>query len=248
MLLKLIKHEFISSYRKYIPIYAVVLGVSLLTPLTYRIDHFSLIGIVSSALALIIGAMGIFTIYNLILSLGQRVYGNPGYLLFSLPVKTTDIIISKTIVNVIWVICTGLVALVAFSVFLSLITGASLFSVFDQTIGALFSNHPLLGIIYIAFGFVYIIYTIGFLMFIFALLNLIYKGEHKIVTGIILYFVLSNIIGLISIGVIGSFFGLTDILFINSQDILWMIGLYIIITAGLFYATYYMMDKKLDLQ
>ncbi|MBU1094233.1 MAG: hypothetical protein KKH01_07205 [Firmicutes bacterium] len=248
MLLKLIKHELISSYRKYLPIYAVVIIMSILSPATYRSSLLSLYGLASSALMLIIGAMGVYTIYNLILSLGLRVYGNPGYLLFSLPVKTRDIMISKAIVNAIWIICSGAFGLLAFSIFLNRFIGIDALDLIRELFSVLFQNDVMFGIIYIVFGFVYIFYIIAFLMFILALLNLIYKGEHKILTGIILYFVMSTVISFISVTIFGSLFGVTSTGLIQSYDMLWVMLYYLIITITLFLVTHYMMDKKLDLQ
>lgn len=99
MLVKLMKHEFIASYRTYLPVYLALYASSILIFLSYRIEAEMVGSLLIIVLSLLEGAMVIFTIYNLVISLGSRVYGKPGYLLFSIPVKTEKIMLAKFIVN-----------------------------------------------------------------------------------------------------------------------------------------------------
>lgn len=70
-------------------------------------------------------------------------------------------------------------------------------------------------------------------MFLFALLNLIYKGERKILIGILLYFALSftinNIISVFSLSVVGAFSGEN----ITFGSIWFIILIYFVVSAGL---------------
>lgn len=193
MLRKLIKHEFIASYRRYVPFYIALLALAVLNPLTSLTDDaFYINAILLSGAVIIVSVMSLFTIYNMIISLGRRVYGKPGYLLFTLPVKTIDIMLSKILVNLFWIICTVIISIITFAVTFYFFDGSFL-TVF-RMITLMFIENPMDGLILILALFIYALYSIAILMFLFSFLNLIYKGERKILMGLLIYFGMSIVI------------------------------------------------------
>jgi hypothetical protein len=247
MLRKLIKHEFFASYRRYLPFYITLLILALLNPLTnYSDDTFYLNAILLSGAVIIVSVMTLFTIYNMIISLGKRVYGKPGYLLFTLPVTTTDIMLSKIIVNFFWIICTVIVSIITFSVTFYFFDGS--FSSVFQMITLFFIENPMEGFVSILSLIIYALYSIATLMFLFSFLNLIYKGERKILMGILIYFGMSIVIDTVYQILVPHQEITTDLLSSTTYIDWTFIGVYGCITLVLYISTYYMMDRSLELQ
>ncbi|MDI6452531.1 hypothetical protein [Peloplasma aerotolerans] len=247
MLRKLIKHEFIASYRRYVPFYIALLGLAVLNPLTSLTDDaFYINAILLSGAVIIVSVMSLFTIYNMIISLGRRVYGKPGYLLFTLPVKTIDIMLSKILVNLFWIICTVIISIITFAVTFYFFDGSFL-TVF-RMITLMFIENPMDGLILILALFIYALYSIAILMFLFSFLNLIYKGERKILMGLLIYFGMSIVID--SVYQIFANYQDVSIDLLNSTTYIdWsFIGIYTLISSILYISTYYMMDRSLELQ
>jgi hypothetical protein len=247
MLRKLIKHEFIASYRRYVPFYIALLALAVLNPLTSLTDDaFYINAILLSGAIIIVSVMSLFTIYNMIISLGRRVYGKPGYLLFTLPVKTIDIMLSKILVNLFWIICTVIISIITFAVTFYFFDGSFL-TVF-RMITLMFIENPMDGLILILALFIYALYSIAILMFLFSFLNLIYKGERKILMGLLIYFGMSIVID----SVYQIFVNYQDVsidLLNSTTYIDWsFIGIYTLISSILYISTYYMMDRSLELQ
>ena len=112
MLGKLLKYELKAMGRIMIPLYGVILMVSVLLAFSMRLSMtagmrtlIEKLAIVSSVLLVVAVAASIVTM--LILTL-QRFYrnllGTEGYLMFTLPVSTADNILSKLISSMIWII------------------------------------------------------------------------------------------------------------------------------------------------
>lgn len=103
---------------------------------------------------------------------------------------------------------------------------------------------------FIVYGFVIIAYYISFFMFMFALLNLIYKGERNILIGILLYFglsfLISSIVNMLSLSVGGLLLGMGN--FGNIGFYWYIILIYAILGAGMLALTYHFMNKKMELQ
>ena len=132
MFVKLMKHEILASYRKFLPIYAAIIILSILTPLTRDINQNALFGSIMSITVLMMGAVYLFTFYTLIINLGQRVFGKPGYLLFTTPASTLEIIAAKTIINMLWLMLSAIVG--AFAIF------SFMFVAFDGQIWDIFEG------------------------------------------------------------------------------------------------------------
>jgi len=248
MLGKLMKHEFIASYRIYLPVYLALYVLSLLIFFSYRVNGDIISSLLLGVFFLLEGAVAVFIIYNLIVSLGVRVYGKPGYLLFSVPAKTHEIMLAKYIVNFIWIVASVFVSITALAISFSML---GILGTVSELLSYLWLSLNLTGlnvVMLIVFIIVLISYYIAFFMFLFALLNLIYKGERKILIGTLLYFALSfaikNIISVFSLSVVGAFSGEN----ITFGSIWFIILIYFVVSAGLVVLSYIFMNKKMELQ
>ncbi len=116
MLGKLLKHEFKQSARSVMLIYASAAAVILfvffgmLTKITW-------IGIVGSIVLYIVALVGIvMTLVSVIKNFYDTLYSNQGYLSFTLPVKCSNLLLSKVLVSMVWIILSFVLAGLCFLV------------------------------------------------------------------------------------------------------------------------------------
>lgn len=105
MLGKLLKNEVKYSARNIMTIYGCAVAMivfiffGLLTKITW-------IGIAGSAVLYIVAIIAvIMTLVSVIKNFYDTLYGNQGYLSFTLPVKCSSLLISKVIVSFLWITC-----------------------------------------------------------------------------------------------------------------------------------------------
>ncbi len=116
MLGKLMKHECKQSARSVMLIYASAAAVILfvffgmLTKITW-------IGILGSVVLYIVALVGvIMTLVSIIKNFYDTLYSNQGYLSFTLPVKGSNLLLSKVLVSVLWIILSFALAALCFLV------------------------------------------------------------------------------------------------------------------------------------
>lgn len=123
MLTKLMKYELKANSRLLIPLYIILLLMSLINRFSFSTQyHEGVIGFFSQFLIMtyascIFATLAITVIY-MIVRFYKNLLSDEGYLMFTLPVKTHQLITSKLIVTVFWIIISILAilfsALVAF--------------------------------------------------------------------------------------------------------------------------------------
>ncbi len=247
MLGKLMKHEILSSYRKFLPIYAGVIILTLLASFSYSLENVSAAATFVGLLFTLVGITMLFTLYTIIINLGQRVFGKPGYLLFTTPATTLEIMVSKVLINLLWFIVSIVVSLFAASLFILSAFRQNIFEILKQLIEFLMNN-PYETFTFATAGFVYAFYIIGMLFFLFALLNMIYKGEKKILIGILLYFAINQVAGLISSIFIGTYMSFSATFMTSINDVWVFTIIYGLLSVAFYVLTYLIIDKKLELQ
>ena len=129
MLKKLIKHEFKATYRFYVPVYiALAALVALACIFLTVIDHFDVNELflsITLPLGAIVGFLAIvFTVLSPYIFICLRFYRSTatreGYLTFTLPASTNQILFSKFLVSFLWAVLT--IAVTLFALFDSEIT------------------------------------------------------------------------------------------------------------------------------
>ena len=127
MLGKLLKHEFRATARTMLPMFGVVLVLSLLANLSFaRIADTDsgaldiLFGLFIVAFFLGLFTMGVMSLVVMIQRFYKNVLGDEGYLTLTLPVNVHEILWSKLIVSFVWFLATGLIAIAA--VFIAVFT------------------------------------------------------------------------------------------------------------------------------
>jgi hypothetical protein len=113
MLAKLIKYEFKSTMRIFLPLYGVILGFTLIRKLLdiLNIEFFFSDGIlVTTYLLMTIGIIALTFILG-ILRFYKNILGTEGYLMNTLPVKSWQLVFSKLFTSVSWFFASMLVLL-----------------------------------------------------------------------------------------------------------------------------------------
>lgn len=116
MLGKLIKYEFKSLLRIFLPLYAVMIALSSVIPTTDTFNDvgaFVVFALVVISTSIFIG-LAIFTI----LRFNSSLFGDEGYLMFTLPVKVETIILSKALTMFFYYFIAGLSGFISLSIIL----------------------------------------------------------------------------------------------------------------------------------
>lgn len=125
MLGKLIKYEYKATARTFIPIYIALLLVAVINRVL-RIGNIDVAwGISMIVLVGLFIALGVLTIIVIVQRFNKNLLGDEGYLMFTLPVKSEQLVASKLIISIVW---TTISSIVAFVTFLILLGEAPLFN------------------------------------------------------------------------------------------------------------------------
>ena len=119
MLSKLMKYEIKATARVFLPLYALIIPMSLLTKvfLHTTADTFEIPRMITmSVYVILMVALFVMTLIVTIQRFYRNLLGDEGYLSFTLPVKTHTHIDAKLLVTLIWVLLSSLIA--ALSIFI----------------------------------------------------------------------------------------------------------------------------------
>lgn len=194
MLGKLIKYDIRSTWRDFAAAYACILLGVLVLPQIFKhivneIIHvvavFLAIGIVTATIVVMI--IMLFRIYN------TNVFSKEGYLLMTLPVTPTQIVGSKLIVSSMWIVLTGIVAVIGMVVFLM---GMGVLSgeVFDaiENFLSIIGGNGKLAVFLLALSMLFsIVKEIAKLFLACSISRLKQLGRLRIFIGIVSYFIFS---------------------------------------------------------
>lgn len=118
MLGKLIKYEYKATARTFIPIYIALLLVAVINRVL-RIGNIDVAwGISMIVLVGLFIALGVLTIIVIVQRFNKNLLGDEGYLMFTLPVKSEQLVASKLIISIVWTIISSIVAFVTFLILL----------------------------------------------------------------------------------------------------------------------------------
>lgn len=125
MLGKLIKYEYKATSRTFIPIYIALLLVAIINRI-FRMGDIAAASVISTIVLVgLFIALGVLTIIVIVQRFNRNLLGDEGYLMFTLPVSSVQLIVSKLVISIVWTITSSIVAFVTF---LILLGEASLFN------------------------------------------------------------------------------------------------------------------------
>ena len=128
MLKQLLKYEFKATKRLYFGLYLALALLSVVLGVTFRQEHAlahstsfqNLEVILMIVYVSVILAIAVLCFVNTIQRFYKNLLGREGYLMHTLPVTETQLILSKLITSMVWVLCSGLVGIVCITVMVSI--------------------------------------------------------------------------------------------------------------------------------
>lgn len=118
MLGKLMKYEFKSTSRIFIPIYIALLLVAAINRV-FRMGKIDVAwGISTLVLVGLFIALGVLTVIVIVQRFNKNLLGDEGYLMFTLPIKSEQLIVSKLIISLVWTLISSIVAFLTFLILL----------------------------------------------------------------------------------------------------------------------------------
>lgn len=217
MLSKLIKYDFKALSRMLWPTMAAVAGATLIAALCFLFDsktveHASsggLIQVIAALLAVIMVLAIIAAAFLVFFVICAHFYRNlmtdQGYLTFTLPVKTTDILWSKLITAMLWSIISGVIICLSAFMFVGIVSASGgvetfmreLSGAFKQLFSFLGGKSALLTIELILLGLAGLAFSILHI-YLALVIGGVVSQKHKILAGIGFYFIISIIVGIIT--------------------------------------------------
>lgn len=261
MFLKLMKQDVRATARLMLPVYAAAIVLAVFTRLfdflSTRMQDSGVVGLIGALVGFLFSlAMIAIVIMSFVLMI-WRFYKNymtdEGYLMFTLPVNTAELIFSKLLVAVGWFLCTGLVTTIAAEI-VSAGSGTVEVVGFDQVTSGEANRMLLSG------GAAFLTAGIAFCLMLYACMAL---GQgfkrHKKGMAVLFFFLFYVIINIVSVKLLsGLIVNLSDspavfydndtmIVFMNQM--LWRFAAVSAIFGAVFYAiTHFMLAKRLNLQ
>lgn len=227
MVLKLIKNEFIDSQRKFLPLLATILGMGVLfTLMTISGEYINQFFVLTGLVVLLIVALSIATIVlsaiGYIDLLYVSLYKTRGYKLFTMPVKTWEILIAKVAVALIWTVIIFITATLSASLFFFISTNQvrEIYDVVYRFLIYLFGSFDL-GFYVITGLSILSDYILEIIVFLFAgsIVNSHFIQNKRPLFMVVAYLLLTYLISNIVVNILGNFdfinFTISDIVLIN---------------------------------
>ena len=128
MLKQLLKYEFKATKRLYFGLYLALALLSVVLGVTFRQENAlahstsfqNLEVILMIVYVSVILAIAVLCFVNTVQRFCRNLLGREGYLMHTLPVTETQLILSKLLTSMVWVLCSGLVGVVCITVMVSI--------------------------------------------------------------------------------------------------------------------------------
>ena len=268
MLGKLLKYELKATSRVFIPLYIAILVVSIVNGLSLNLEIFNIQGLATIILMCLFISLFVITIVVTIQRFNKNLLKDEGYLMYTLPVSSKHLVLSKYLTSLIWTFLSFVVAFLSFTIIFMIPTYKYFdFSYFINEFNLLFSNMLNLNILG-QFLKIILLMIISYTIFIFNVYLALSVGQLPIfnrfrnVSSFIGFLVINllisyaqNIVSLfvndasVNIEAIDNInYAISSVTSIVSKGLNIAIVINIIIILVLFFATTYILDKKLNLE
>ena len=268
MLGKLLKYELKATSRVFIPLYIAILIVSIVNGLSLNLEILNIQGLATIILMCLFISLFVITIVVTIQRFNKNLLKDEGYLMFTLPVSSKHLVLSKYLTSLIWTFLSFVVAFLSFTIIFMIPTYKYFdFSYFINEFNLLFSNMLNLNILG-QFIKIILLMIISYTIFIFNVYLALSVGQLPIfnrfrnVSSFIGFLVINlfisyaqNIVSLfvndasVNIEAIDNInYTISSVTSIVSKGLNIAIVINLIIILVLFFATTYILDKKLNLE
>ena len=264
MLGKLLKYELKATSRVFIPLYIAILVVSIVNGLSLNLEILNIQGLATIVLMCLFISLFVITIVVTIQRFNKNLLKDEGYLMFTLPVSSKHLVLSKYLTSLIWTFLSFIVAFLSFTIIFMIPTYKYFdFSYFINEFNLLFSNMLNLNILG-QFIKIILLMIISYTIFIFNVYLALSVGQLPIfnrfrnVSSFIGFLVINllisyaqNIVSLfvndasVNIEAIDNInYAINSVTSIVSKGLNIAIVINLIIILVLFFATTYILDKK----
>lgn len=120
MLLKVMKHDLINSFKNYALLYVAMLVVGIAGPFIISLEIEMLNFIIFALISVLFVGSSVAVIFNTVIFIKNQLFSEVAYLNYTLPVKMSTSLLSKVIVSIFWVVITILVASISLFSFLAI--------------------------------------------------------------------------------------------------------------------------------
>lgn len=268
MLGKLLKYELKATSRVFVPLYIAILVVSIVNGLSLNLEILNIQGLATIVLMCLFISLFVITIVVTIQRFNKNLLKDEGYLMFTLPVSSKHLVLSKYLTSLIWTFLSFVVAFLSFTIIFMIPTYKYFdFSYFINEFNLLFSNMLNLNILG-QFLKIILLMIISYTIFIFNVYLALSVGQLPIfnrfrnVSSFIGFLVINllisyaqNIVSLfvndasVNIEAIDNInYAINSVTSIVSKGLNIAIVINLIIILVLFFATTYILDKKLNLE
>ena len=267
MLGKLLKYELKATSRVFVPLYIAILVVSIVNGLSLNLEIFNIQGLATIILMCLFISLFVITIVVTIQRFNKNLLKDEGYLMFTLPVSSKYLVLSKYLTSLIWTFLSFVVAFLSFTIIFMIPTYKYFdFSYFINEFNLLFSNiSNILGTTILSEFFkIVLLIIISYTIFIFNVYLSLSIGQLPIfnrfrnVSSFIGFLVINLLISYVQNIVDNAFvnieaidnvnYSIDSISSIVSKGLNVAIIINIIIILVLFFATSYILNKKLNLE
>ena len=264
MLGKLLKYELKATSRVFVPLYIAILVVSIVNGLSLNLEIFNIQGLATIILMCLFISLFVITIVVTIQRFNKNLLKDEGYLMFTLPVSSKHLILSKYLTSLIWTFLSFVVAFLSFTIIFTIATyGDFNYSYFINEFNLLFSNMLNLNILG-QFLKIILLMIISYTIFIFNVYLALSVGQLPIfnrfrnISSFIGFLVINLLISYVQNIVDNAFvnieaidninYAINSVTSIVSKGLNIAIVINLIIILVLFFATTYILDKKLNLE
>ena len=271
MLGKLLKYELKATSRVFIPLYIAILVVSIVNGLSLNLEILNIQGLATIVLMCLFISLFVITIVVTIQRFNKNLLKDEGYLMFTLPVSSKHLVLSKYLTSLIWTFLSFIVALLSFTIIFTIATyGDFNYSYFINEFNLLFSNiSNILGTTILSEFFkivllIILLIIISYTIFIFNVYLSLSIGQLPIfnrfrnISSFIGFLVINLLISYVQNIVDNAFvnieaidninYAINSVTSIVSKGLNVAIIINIIIILVLFFATSYILNKKLNLE
>lgn len=202
MLKQLLKYEFKATGRTYGGLYLALVALAVLSGFSLRSssgDNFA--SLLLFAYMVVAVAVAVVSVMTIVTRFTRNLLGREGYLMHTLPVSSVQLILSKLISSMVWVLCSILAVLLSFGVFS--LFGSLNSSTFSDLMHSLASYGPeitqLLGTVVKGYGFAMVLLVLEWLASLACAILCLYTAcmighqfkRHIVLAGIAAFVVLN---------------------------------------------------------
>jgi len=257
-MLKLLKYEIIQSWRNFLIVFLCYLALCILVPTVNWSNMNELEALLVLIYVVTVMGISIGVFITIATNYKKTMFEKNGYLTLTLPVNSIELLLSKLIAGVFWILLSGLVLFIGFSFISISLVGIDLAK--EAFEGLVFNFENIFrefGLIIVQIIFTFLTSLITLIMLLFFSLTLAHSSlirNHRNFWGIVIFFginiifssLLNDIFGVITFQ--NMYLGSNSIKAAVESGIWYQILLDILQFTLYTFGTWYILEKKLEVQ